>query len=464
MKLSSSQVSSVCSTWGISSTVVAAACCSLTAVVAWTTAIRSCNSSSCRTTTFRAKSSRGWWLRQQISDNTDSRKNPTKPRLQPSNRLQSTSKAVRENGNENDQQEENSGAEQRHSRFTTVEDTMMEDGGNLRVHPIGVVRSVYRLCVGTPRQGMLAPHARARIELHNLNDDRTGVAAAASVDGLQHYSHIWIVFIFHLNTVGKRKHSKISPPALGGGKVGVLATRSPHRLNPIGMTLAKLDAIRTIPSYRTTEGQKKGGVTVLDISGTDLVDGTPVIDIKPYVPSYDAIPLDECTVPEWVSEGLATTRTVRFTLQAERDLHDILLKNPQALDFYGSTGNPLTASPLSIEETFEEIKACIEEVLAIDVRSRHQTNKARKGQSRAEKADRMHKLDNSSNIIIGATNTTNSLETSPMLNENICTQQLDNLLISFNVFEIDTVEREESMGSGAEDAVTVLSIALVDLQ
>lgn len=336
----------------------------------------------------------------------------------------------------------------RRGRFVTVEDTMKAEGGSLRVRPIGVVRSVYRLCVGTPRQGMLAPHARARVELHNLHDDRTGVAAAASVDGLQHYSHVWIVFVFHLNTMGKRKLSKIAPPALGGNKIGVLASRSPHRLNPIGMTLAKLDAIRTLPPYRTAEGQKKGGITVLDISGTDLVDGTPVLDIKPYVPLYDTVPHEECTVPEWVSEGLATVRSVQFTSKAEQDLRGILMNDPKALEFYGRDPE----AQMSIEESFESVRACIREVLAIDVRSRHQTNKARQGLSRAEKAERLQ------NAVPLATRT---MDADSVSSNNVCTQQLDNLLISFHALERKFVERDESMGSGAEDVVVVESVQLI---
>ena len=334
----------------------------------------------------------------------------------------------------------------RKSRFLTIEDTMNDNGGSLDIRPIGTIRSVYRLCVGTPRQGMLAPHARARIELHNIDDDRTGVAAAASVDGLQHYSHIWIVFIFHLNTVGKRRHSKIAPPALGGSKVGVLATRSPHRLNPIGITLAKLDAIRTIPASRTAEGRKQGAITVLEISGSDLVDGTPVLDIKPYVPTYDAVASDACIVPDWVADGLSTTRPVRFTECAENELHDIVWNHSNRLEFYGND------TSLSNEIVYDSVKACIEEILAADVRSRHQTNKARLGLSRAEKADRIQQQQNEPVYPIVKE-----------VNDYECTQQIDNLLVSFTVHEAESKGRTESVGSGAEDIVIVRSVRLIDL-
>ena len=125
---------------------------------------------------------------------------------------------------------------------TPTEDAGSGTAGIVSAKPIGVVRSVYRLCVGTPRQGLLSPQSRGRIELTVEN-------ASDMVDGLEGFSHIWILFVFHLNTVPKNHKSpptKIAPPALGGHKVGVLATRSPHRYNPMGMTLCKLDSISIV--------------------------------------------------------------------------------------------------------------------------------------------------------------------------------------------------------------------------
>ena len=89
----------------------------------------------------------------------------------------------------------------------------------LLVKPLGVIRSIYRLCVGTPRQGLLAGDARGRIELYKLGDS----SIRDSVSGLQGFSYIWIIFQFHLNTKSSRKgvKSKISPPALGGKKVSL---------------------------------------------------------------------------------------------------------------------------------------------------------------------------------------------------------------------------------------------------
>lgn len=85
------------------------------------------------------------------------------------------------------------------------------------------------------------------------------------------FVHFRVIFLFHKNT-NKAIKAKVKPPRLDGGKVGVFASRSPHRPNPIGLTLAKLDGII--------------GNTLL-LSAIDLLHGTPVLDIKPYIPDYD---------------------------------------------------------------------------------------------------------------------------------------------------------------------------------
>lgn len=117
---------------------------------------------------------------------------------------------------------------------------------------------------------MLAPHARGRIEL---------TVEEGALDGLVEFGYVWIVFGFHLNTVGTKTRTKIAAPARGTtGRVGVLATRSPHRFNCIGITLAKLDAVEMV-QQRNHRGRPKR-IPCLRISGHDLVDGTPVFDIK----------------------------------------------------------------------------------------------------------------------------------------------------------------------------------------
>jgi tRNA-Thr(GGU) m(6)t(6)A37 methyltransferase TsaA len=304
---------------------------------------------------------------------------------------------------------------------TTVEKQAFEEG--ILIKPIGTVNSIYRLCIGTPRQGLLAPDARGRIRLTKLGGD--------AVIGLEGYSHIWVLFCFHLNNQSKnskRVKLKVAPPALGGKKVGILATRTPHRFNPTGMTLCKLDKI-----------QKKNNEVVLHVSGLDLIDGTPVFDIKPYVPFYDSVDVNNVKLPPWVPEGLSTQRNVTITQFAQDELKDLLQKDPEALEFYGKKHGDM-----SLEGTVDVVTECIRQVLAVDVRSSHQTKKAREGKFQAERS-----------ALLGDTDAAQA----PF--QDICTQQLDNLLIQYTVTEAADRQNSQSEGSGAEDAVFVKSIQLL---
>jgi tRNA-Thr(GGU) m(6)t(6)A37 methyltransferase TsaA len=326
--------------------------------------------------------------------------------------------------------------------------TKEQDRDGLTVHPIGTIRSVYRLCVGTPRQGLLAPSARGCIQLHKVGDAST----AEAVSGLEGFSHIWIIFVFHLNTQSplqqRRFKSKISPPALGGKKVGVYATRSPHRSNPIGITLCRLDSIQVDGPHQVT----------LQISGLDLVDGTPVLDIKPYVPVYDSVHpthLDvtssAASVPAWVDGGLKTSRRVRITDRAKEDLRTILRQDPQALDFYG----PHRGDD-DIVTTHKHMMDCIRQVLAMDVRSSFQTQKTRKGEFQAERAQRVQ-----AKFGQGDNNKTTADGKNIEKTEIFCSQQLDNLIIEYQVKEAENLKREASENSGAEDLIVVKKIRLL---
>ena len=319
---------------------------------------------------------------------------------------------------------------------------------NLTVQPIGTIRSVYRLCVGTPRQGLLAPSARGCIQLHKLGDASTSEA----VSGLEGFSHIWIVFVFHLNTQSsfqqRRFKSKIAPPALGGKKVGIYATRSPHRANPIGMTLCQLDRIQVDGPHQVT----------LHVSGLDLVDGTPVLDIKPYVPVYDSVRGENggsapCSVPSWVDGGLKTSRKVTIDESAERQLFGILEHDPQALDFYGPHRGDNT-----VATTQQNMMDCIRQVLAMDVRSSFQTQKTRKGKFQAQRAQRVKRTfgvrEQNDNVNDGG-------ETEKESSQVTCTQQLDNLMIEYQVQEVGNTKRRASQHSGAEDVILVKSIKLL---
>ncbi len=191
---------------------------------------------------------------------------------------------------------------------------------SITMQPIGHISSVYRLCVGTPRQGLLAPNSRGRIDLYPNR------ISSNSILELDSFSHVWVVFIFHLNSnqkaverskqkiegdkvIKRQFKAKIKPPALGGKSVGVFATRTPHRPNPVGFSLCKIDKI-VIPTKKKHQRLNSDPYHVY-VSGLDLVDGTPVLDIKPYVPHYDSVGYmneegidDEVQLPKWVSDGL----------------------------------------------------------------------------------------------------------------------------------------------------------------
>merc|ERR1712126_473383 len=94
-----------------------------------------------------------------------------------------------------------------------------------------------------------------------------------SLLGLEGFSHVWLLWVFHADS-GVAIKAKVAPPRLGGVRVGVFSTRSPHRPANIGLTLAKVEHVK--------------GDTIT-MSGIDLIDGTPVLDIKPYIPAYDTV-------------------------------------------------------------------------------------------------------------------------------------------------------------------------------
>ncbi len=140
----------------------------------------------------------------------------------------------------------------------------------VQVTVIGVVRSPFTERHGTPRQpGLRGPKEAgvvdATVELHA---DRVHVDA---VRDLERFDHVWLITWLHLN--GPRRRPSVKPPR-GGPARGVLATRAPHRPNPIGLSAVRLLRVDGL---------------VLHVRGVDLIDGTPVLDVKPYVPDFDAI-------------------------------------------------------------------------------------------------------------------------------------------------------------------------------
>jgi tRNA (adenine37-N6)-methyltransferase len=137
---------------------------------------------------------------------------------------------------------------------------------------IGTIRSCYKEKFGIPRQAGLTPSARAELELAGP------FARPEIVRGLEEFSHLWLVFLFH-EAVSEGWQWTVRPPRLGGRRrLGVFATRSPHRPNHIGLSAVRLLGIET-----------GGGGVTLKLGGVDLLDGTPVLDVKPYLPYSDRL-------------------------------------------------------------------------------------------------------------------------------------------------------------------------------
>lgn len=158
---------------------------------------------------------------------------------------------------------------------------------NFQLRQIGQVESCYRDRFAVPRQSLLVEKASAFIRLEPW------VQPELALEGLQEFSHIWVIFAFHLNKSG-RYHAKVHPPRLGGQTIGVLATRSPHRPNPVGLSLVQVKKVMT------------NGIEIL---GGDFADQTPVYDLKPYLVETESQPN---AISGWSSRAVNTKCKVSF--------------------------------------------------------------------------------------------------------------------------------------------------------
>ncbi|WP_417436963.1 tRNA (N6-threonylcarbamoyladenosine(37)-N6)-methyltransferase TrmO [Idiomarina abyssalis] len=134
---------------------------------------------------------------------------------------------------------------------------------------IAVIRTPFPEKFSVPRQPGLVPSALAQVEL--VGDYQH----AQAIEGIEQFSHLWLTFEFHQHDTWQER---VRPPRLGGNQqLGVFATRSPFRPNQLGLSVVELIAVQTEPNV------------VLTVRGADLVDKTPIVDIKPYIPYVDSI-------------------------------------------------------------------------------------------------------------------------------------------------------------------------------
>jgi tRNA-Thr(GGU) m(6)t(6)A37 methyltransferase TsaA len=151
------------------------------------------------------------------------------------------------------------------------------------ISAVGHIQSPYKQKFAIPRQPRLVPQAKAKL-IFTAEFNREEF-----VRGIEEFSHIWLLFRFH-ETADKGYSAMVRPPRLGGNeRKGVFATRATFRPNAIGMSAVKLEGV-----------EYKNGQLSLLLAGIDLLDGTPIVDIKPYLPYSDAM--------HYASAGFADTR------------------------------------------------------------------------------------------------------------------------------------------------------------
>ncbi len=145
---------------------------------------------------------------------------------------------------------------------------------DITIQPIAVMRSDFPTKFGIPRQSGLAENLRSTIVFEPKYRN------ADALRGLEDFSHLWIIWQFS-EAIRTEWTPTVRPPRLGGNtRMGVFATRSPFRPNSLGLSCVKIVGLEQTPEQGT----------VIHVAGADLMDGTPIFDIKPYIPYADCHP------------------------------------------------------------------------------------------------------------------------------------------------------------------------------
>lgn len=200
----------------------------------------------------------------------------------------------------------------------------------ITLNPIGFLQSDLKKRYETPRQGVLAKGSKAIIHLNPKNNFEQAVK---DLDG---FDRLWIIYQFHLN---KNWKPLITPPRHTRNKVGVFASRAPYRPNQIGLSCVKLDKVDGLKIF---------------ISESDILDDSPVLDIKPYLPYSDSFP-DVKT--GWVKSGLENIFKVIIEAKAKKIADKLYLKENLNLLSYARVQlefNPSDTSRKRITQTVKK--------------------------------------------------------------------------------------------------------------
>ncbi len=190
------------------------------------------------------------------------------------------------------------------------------------INPIGIISSPFKQKFAIPRQPGLAPHAKGQILINKPYDQ------IEAFNGIEQFSHLWLSFIFH-QTYNKPWKPQVKPPRLGGNKkLGVFATRSNFRPNSIGLSVVSFLGLK-----------QSNNQIIIHVGGIDLLDQTPIVDIKPYIPYSDSI--------EKANAGFASTKpesslNVVFSSKAQAQFAQLETQYP---DLYHLTVEVLSQDP-----------------------------------------------------------------------------------------------------------------------
>lgn len=195
---------------------------------------------------------------------------------------------------------------------------------------IGEIHSCYTEKFGTPRQPQLVNSSLSKIFISEKFQPEI------SLQGLEKFSHLWILFVFHLNQ-NARFHAKVHPPRLNGETMGLFATRTPHRPNPIGLSLVEI---------------VKLDFDGLWVRGVDIVHGTPVLDIKPYLPHVESRPQADVG---WLADQVQQQK-IEISWQAEAE------------NSFQSWAGSQIKNELIIYKSVVELKTLVEELIQQDPR------------------------------------------------------------------------------------------------